>query len=235
MTPVRPEPLPRTPAVLGTLAPALRRLAELQGAWPPRPPACPRDVVVPSGGSRATGQAAADAAADEGVDLLLLDDDGDPAAGLAALAALLDVEPVAAVGTTGGPGWAGQVAAVRSALPRLRPLLGDPASLLDAVGDPRLAHLVGVVEQAALRRTPVLLGSAPGAVGAALLADRLVPGASSWLLAGSSGSAPAAQRALVALGLVPVLDLRLPGPGGALLADRLLRAALELLDGPERA
>ena len=35
---------------------------------------------------------------------------------------------------------------------------------------------------------------------------------------------------VVALGLEPVLDLRLPGPGGAVLADRVLAAALELLD-----
>ena len=216
--------------MLGALAPALRRLAELQGGWPPRPPAAPREVVVPADASRDTGPGARPTPPPTRASTCCWwTTTATRRAGLATLAALLDVEPVAAVGTAGGPAWAGQVAAVRQALPRLRPLLGDPAALLDAVGDPRLAHLVGVVEQAALRRTPVLLGSAPGAVGAALLADRLVPGASSWLLAGSSGSAPAAQRALVALGLVPVLDLRLPGPGGALLADRLLRAALELL------
>ena len=231
-----PAPLAEAPAVLGALAPGLRRLAELQGGWPPRAPQHPREAVAPADGTRATGQAAADAAADEGVDMLVVEAHGDPCPALSALAALLDVEPVAAVGTAGGPGWAGQLAAVRTALPRLRPLSGDPEALLDAAGDPALSHLAGVVERAALRRTPVLLGSGAGALAAALVADRLQPGTASWLLAGSSGGTPAAQRALVALGLVPVLDLRLPGAGGAVLADGVLGAALELLTaGPARA
>lgn len=227
---VPPALLPGLPSVLGALAPALRRLAGLQGGWPPCAPSHAREVVVPEGASRATGQAAADAAADEAVDLLVVESAGDPVPGLVVLAVLLDVEPVAAVGTTGGPDWSRQVAAVRTALPPLRRLVGDPDALLDAVGDPALAHLAGVVEQAARRRTPVLLGSGAVAVAAALVADRLAPGASAWLVPGSSSASPAAQRALVALGADPVLDLRLPGPGGALLAERVLRTALELLD-----
>ncbi|MCW2776639.1 MAG: cobT, partial [Frankiales bacterium] len=88
---------------------------------------------------------------------------------------------------------------------------------------------VGLLAQAARRRTPVLLGSAAGAVAAALLADRVAPGACAWVLAGSSSASPACTQALAALGLVPALDLRLPGPGGAVLADRLLGTALDLL------
>lgn len=229
MTVPSPALLPSAPPVLGALGPALRRLAELQGQWPPRPPSVPRLAVLPDDGSRPAGQAAADAAADEGVDLLVLELPGDPAPALAVLAAVLAVEPVHAVGTAGGPGWAALLGGVRTALPRLRPLAGDPEALLEAAGDPALAHAVGLLEQAAVRRTPVLLGSAPGAVAALLLADRLTPGAGRWALPGSSSAAPAAQRALEQLGLVPVLDLRLPGPGGAVLADGVLAAALELL------
>jgi nicotinate-nucleotide--dimethylbenzimidazole phosphoribosyltransferase len=113
---------------------------------------------------------------------------------------------------------------------RLRSSAHDPAALLEAVGPGPLAGATGLVAQAARRRTPVLLGSSPVAVAAALLAERLAPGASAWCLAGCTGAAPAVRQALVELGLEPVLDLRLPGPGGALLADSLLRAALELLD-----
>lgn len=224
-----PAPLSTAPAVLGALGPGLRRLARLQGQWPPRTPAQPRAAVLPPDGDRESGLAAGDAAADEGVDLLVLEVDGDPVPGLVLLAALLDVEPVAAVGTSGGPGWAAQLAAVRSALPGLRPLVGDAAAVLAGVGDPVLAHAAGLVEQAARRRTPVLLGSSPGSVAAALVADRLAPGTAGWLLAGSSSASPAAQRALLALGLEPVLDLRLPAGGGALLADAVLAGALELL------
>lgn len=220
-----PALLPDAPAVLGALGPALRRLAELQGAWPPVAPQHSRTLALPA------GAAAADAAADEGVDLLLVEADGDPGAALAVLAVLLDVEPVAAVGTAGGPGWAALLGAVRSALPRLRPHAGDPDALLEAAGDPALAGLTGALAQAARRRTPVLLGSGVPAVAAALLAERTAPGAGRWLLPGSSSAAPAAQKALAALGLAPVLDLRLPGPGGAVLADRVLRTALELLGG----
>lgn len=237
MTPVDgPALLPGVPPVLGALGPALRRLAELQGQWPPAAPAHPRVLVLPADPSREAGTAAADAAADEGVDLLVAEGAGDPAPALAVLAVLLDVEPVTAVGTAGGPGWAAQLGAVRSALPRLRPLVGDPVALLSAAGDPGLAFLTGAVEQAARRRTPVLLGSAPAAVAAALVADRLGPGTARWLLPGSSSASPAAQRALTALGAAPVLDLRLPGPGGAVLADAVLRTALDLLaDGPAGA
>ncbi|MCU1692452.1 MAG: Nicotinate-nucleotide--dimethylbenzimidazole phosphoribosyltransferase, partial [Frankiales bacterium] len=125
-----PELLTGAPSVLGALGPGLRRLAELQGGWPPRPASHPR-TPAPAG-SREEGLALADAAADEGVDLLVVEADGDPVPALAALAVLLDLEPVHALGTAGGPGWAGQVAAVRTALPRLRPLVGDPAALLEA-------------------------------------------------------------------------------------------------------
>ncbi len=225
-----PDLLPDSPGLLGALAPALRRLAELQGHWPPTRPVAARTLPVPGAPSYATGAAAADAAADEGVDLLLVDTDDDAGAALAALSVLLEIEPVAAIGTAGGPGWTALLGAVRGALPGLRPLVGDPAALLAATGAPALAHLTGAVEQAARRRTPVLLGSGPAAVAAALLADRRAPGAGRWLLAGSSGASPATVRALSALGVAPVLDLRLPGAGGAVLADRVLRAALDLLD-----
>ncbi len=162
MTPVAvPEPLPDAPAVLGALGPALRRLATLQGQWPPRVPAHPRVALLPPDGDLATGRAAADALADEGGDLLVLEVDGDPVPGLVLLAALLDVEPVAAVGTAGGPDWARRLGAVRAALPALRPHADDPAALLQALADPGLAHATGLLGQAAARRTPVLLGSSP--------------------------------------------------------------------------
>ncbi len=228
MIPVDPPGLlDAAPPVLGALGPGLRRLAELQGAWPPR--AAQHARTPAPGAGLEQGTALADAAADEGVDLLVVESSGDPSPALAVLAALLAVEPVHAIGTGGGPGWAGQVTAVRTALPRLRPLVGDPAALLDAAGDPALSCLAGLVAQAARRRTPVLLGSAPGAAAALLVADRLAPGAGRWVLAGCSSATPAAVRALEVLGVSPLLDLRLPGPGGALLAERVLAGALELL------
>lgn len=225
-----PPRLPGLPAVpLGTLTPALRRLACLQGTWPPTLPTHPHRAGPPSGDLE-SGRQAADAAADAAADLLVVDSGAEPVPGLVALAVLLHLEPVAAVGTAGGPRWADRLTAVRAALPAVRALDGDPQALLDALGDPALAHLSGLLERSAQRRTPVLVGSSAAVIAALLLADRLAPGAAAWALAGSSSSVAGAERALTVLRLEPVLDLRLPGAGGAVLAHRVLRAALDLLD-----
>lgn len=217
------------PAGLGRLDPLLRRLAAAQGAWPPRRP----EVVRPAPGANglATGQQAADAAVDDGVDLLVADTALADGPALTAVAAMLDLEPVAVVGTSGGAGWAVTLAEVRDGLRGARGHLGDPEGLLVALEDPQLAGLAGVLAQAAVRRTPVLLGSGAGCAAAALLAERLAPGASSWFVAGCSPAAPGARRALEDLGLEPLLDLRLPGPGGAELALGVLLGGVDLLGG----
>jgi nicotinate-nucleotide--dimethylbenzimidazole phosphoribosyltransferase len=238
---VEPPAAVAAPAVpLGTLAPALRRLAALQGSWPPRPPAHVRrvDPDAPAGApsaARLGGLRDADAAADEGVDLLVVESAAAPAPALAAVAVLLGLEPVGAVGTSGGPGWAGRVTAVRDRAGAARDHAADPDAPLDALGDPVLGLVAGLLHGSAVRRTPVLLGSGVAAVAALLLADRRARGVATWALAGCSSAVPGAARALAALRLEPVLDLRLPGPGGALLAERLLLAALELLPEAEPA
>ena len=86
---------------LGRLAAALEWLASAQGAWPPHAPSSPRRVVVHGGteGGPADGRQLADALADGGADLLVTGADVDQVPGLVALAALLHLEPVQAVGT----------------------------------------------------------------------------------------------------------------------------------------
>ncbi len=207
----------------------LRRLATAQGAWPPHRPRLVQDARAAS--SLAEGQAAADAAADAGVDLLVADPALADGPALTAVAAMLDLEPVAVVGTSGGPGWATALATVRDGLRSTRGHLGDPHGMLVALEDGALAGLAGLLAQAAVRRTPVLLGSSAGCASAALLAERLAPGASSWLLAGCSPAAPGARRALDDLGLEPLLDLQLPGAGGGALALGVLLGALDLIGG----
>ena len=68
-------------------------------------------------------------------------------------------------------------------------------------------------------------GSSSGA--AALVAERLRPGAAAWWLAGHRSPEPAHTAALAALGLEPLLDLglRLGEGTGALLAVPLLQCA----------
>ena len=227
-------PLPH----LGRLAAPVRWLANAGGAWPPHPPALvhqsPDDVpATGTGAAQDTaaaledGAVAADAAADAGAELLLAESAASPGPALAAVAAVLHLEPVAVVGTAGGDGWAALLGAVRDGLLRARPHLADPTGLVLALADPALARLVGLLAQSAVRRTPVVLGSSSTVAGAALVAERLAPGAAAWWLAGDTPVHPGARRALADLGLEPLLDLRL-ATGGARPAAQVLLAGVEL-------
>jgi nicotinate-nucleotide--dimethylbenzimidazole phosphoribosyltransferase len=232
---VKAPPLP----ALGRLAAPVRWLARTEGAWPPSAPALvhqsPDDGPSSAGtGAQDTaaaleqGAAAADSAADAGAGLLLAESSAPPGPALAAVAALLHLEPVAAVGTAGGDGWAALLGAVRDGLLRARPHLADPAGLVLALGDPALARMVGLLAQSAVRRTPVVLGSSSTVAGAALVAERLAPTAATWWLAGDTPQHPGGRRALADLGLEPLLDLRL-ATGGARPAAQVLLAGVELV------
>lgn len=215
-------------AGFGRLDAALHWLAAAQSGWPPQLPKQRLDVVV-SAGSFAAGIAAADDAADRGVDLITLGADGPPAPALAALAALLDIEPVAVVGTSGGAEWGALTVGVRDGLRAARPHLGDPEALLEALGGGALAHCTGLLAQAAVRRTPVVVDGSVTSVAAAVLADRLAAGGFAWWLAGQEPTLAAARTALGDLGLVSLVDLSLDRPEGARLAADLLLAAVQLL------
>lgn len=214
------------PVELGRLGPALVWLASVQGAWPPRAPKALRSVVVDAGGTRKDGQARADALADDGCDLLVLGADGDPVPGLVALSALLDLEPVAAVGTVAGPDWARLTTGVRDGLRTARMQVGDPDGMLTRIGSPVLAELTGLLAQSAARRTPVVLDGSALTAAAAMLAERIAPGAPAWWLAGQVPPLPAARKGLADIGMHGLLDLGLGGPEGADLAWTVLRKAL---------
>lgn len=120
-------------------------------------------------------------------------------------------------------------AIVRAAIARAAAIT-DPVALLTAVGGADIAAMAGFLAQAAVRRTPVLLdGLVSGA--AALVAEKLAPGAAAWWAAGHRSVEPAHTRALTALGLSPLidLDLRLGEGSGALVAVPLLNAAADVL------
>ena len=218
------------PRALGRLGPGLVWLASVQGAWPPRAPSAPRSLVVDGGdGTLAGGLAAADALADGGCDLLLVGAAGDPVPGLVVVAALLDLEPVRAVGTAAGGDWAALTTGVRDGLRSARAHVGDPEGLLDAAGSGPLAHLTGVLAQSAVRRTPVVLDGSAVTAAAAVLADRVAPGSPAWQLAGQVPPAPAARLGLQDIGLTGLLDLGLALPAGAQLAWSVLEQALPLV------
>lgn len=183
----------------------------------------------------AAGRAIADEEVDAGADLLIAGDMGigntTPAAVL--VAALTNAEPVAVVGFGTGiddAGWARKTAAVRDALFRARRVLPDPVALLRCGGGADLAAMAGFCAQAAVRRTPLLLDGM-AVTAAALVAERLAPGARLWWQAGHRSTEAGHALALTELGLEPILDLRMRlGEGsGAALALPVLRAAVATL------
>ena len=161
----------------------------------------------------AAGQQIADEEVDAGADLLIAGDIGigntTPAAVL--VAAMTNAEPVAVVGFGTGiddAGWARKTAAVRDALFRTRLVLPDPVGLLRCGGGADLAAMAGFCAQAAVRRTPLLLDGM-AVTAAALVAERLAPGARQWWQAGHRSTEPGHALALAELGLDPIVDLRM--------------------------
>ncbi len=181
------------------------------------------------------GRAIADEEVDTGADLLIAGDMGigNTTAAAVLVAALTNAEPVVAVGFGTGiddAGWARKTAAVRDALFRARQVLPDPVGLLRCAGGADLAAIAGFCAQAAVRRTPLLLDGM-AVTAAALVAERLAPGARLWWQAGHLSTEPGHALALAALDLDPILDLRMRlGEGtGAALALPVLRAAASSL------
>ncbi len=232
----------------GRLLDAVVWAAGAQAACPPRPYASPVVLLVGAGealvedglperrltageppGAYEVGTAAVDAEVDGGADLLLV---GASGRGLDAAAAVVSVltgrEPVACVRRGGdAAAWTASVTAVRDARRRGKPCAAAPLALLAEVGDADLALLTGVLVQAAVRRTPVLLEGLT-ACAAGLVAEAYAPGCSLWWALASSDGDPAAGFAAAALELDPLLDLGLGFPAltGSRLALPLLQAAI---------
>ncbi|WP_445165721.1 nicotinate-nucleotide--dimethylbenzimidazole phosphoribosyltransferase [Mycolicibacterium sp. Dal123E01] len=191
----------------------------------------PEEVVA----ALEAGRTLADEEVDAGADLLIAGDMGigNTTAATALIATLTDTEPVAVVGRGTGiddAAWARKTAAVRDAMFRARQFRPDPVGLLRTCGGADLAAMAGFCAQAAVRRTPLLLDGVV-VTAAALVADRLAPGARSWWQAGHRSTEPAHTLALAHLELVPIVDLglRLGEGTGAAVALPVLRAAVATL------
>lgn len=183
----------------------------------------------------AAGRQIADEEVDSGADLLIAGDMGigNTTAATTLIAALTGAEPVAAVGRGTGiddQAWMRKAAAIRDALYRARTVIEDPVGLLRVCGGADLAAMAGFCAQAALRRTPVLLDGMV-VTAAALVADRLAPGARAWWRAGHRSPEPAHTLALQRLELEPIVDLGMYlGEGtGAAVALPIVRAAVATL------
>ncbi|MEU2767446.1 nicotinate-nucleotide--dimethylbenzimidazole phosphoribosyltransferase [Streptomyces diastaticus] len=181
------------------------------------------------------GMAVADEEADAGTDLVVLGDlsVGGTTAAATLIAALCGTDASVVTGRGGLPiddlAWMRKCAAIRDALRRARPVLGDQLELLATVGGADLAALTGFLLQSAVRRTPVILDGVVGSA-AALVAQRVAFRAPDWWVAGQVSGEPGQTKALDRLAMDPLLDQGVrAGEGlGALLALPLVQAAAAL-------
>ncbi|MDX6741334.1 5,6-dimethylbenzimidazole synthase [Actinocorallia sp. A-T 12471] len=150
-----------------------------------------------------------------------------PAAALAA--ALLDLPADAVVGLGAGSDAAiveRKHEVVAAALARVRDRPRTPFELLSALGGGEFAVLTGVILGAASRGAAVVLDGLATSV-SALAAVRMLPGVAAHLVAGQRSRERGHPAVLRALGLEPLLDLRLragEGVGGCLAAGMLVTA-----------
>ncbi|MGA5805827.1 nicotinate-nucleotide--dimethylbenzimidazole phosphoribosyltransferase [Streptomyces cellulosae] len=181
------------------------------------------------------GMAVADEEADSGTDLVLLGDvsvGGTTAAGVL-VAALCGTDASVVTGRGGLPiddlAWMRKCAAIRDALRRARPVLGDQLRLLATVGGADLTAMTGFLLQSAVRKVPVLLDGVVTAA-CALVAQRVAFRAPDWWLASHASGEPGQAKALDRMALEPVLPQGVAvGEGaGALLALPLVQAAAAL-------
>jgi nicotinate-nucleotide--dimethylbenzimidazole phosphoribosyltransferase len=177
------------------------------------------------------GRRLADREIDGGADLLIpgLAGGGQDLALGVLTAVLTGLEPVAAVTVDDSEPtrWVRAVMDLRDTLFRLRDHDRDVVSLIAAVGGPRIGALAGLLAQAAVRRTPVLLDGLPAVI-AAVLAHRMAPGAEAWFLAAGEAPDRPGRRLqdMLALPVVAALGTGSPTGAGAVLVLPLIQAAL---------
>jgi nicotinate-nucleotide--dimethylbenzimidazole phosphoribosyltransferase len=192
-------------------------------------PSSPREAL-------AWGVTAADAVVDEGADLLLVAVD-EPRGRRVLAAELLGTDAVDALGwpvpvddVIDDARWMSDVVDLRDGLRAVKGLAGDPAALLDALGDARLAAATGLLLGAAARRTPVVLDG-PGAATTALLVRSLAWEAPDWWQVAPAAAEPLQERVLGVLRMTPLpLPVVAVEDGTrALLGAELVAAAAALL------
>ncbi|KOV98329.1 nicotinate-nucleotide--dimethylbenzimidazole phosphoribosyltransferase [Streptomyces sp. NRRL B-1140] len=195
------------------------------------------DALTPEEAEAAflAGVAVADEEADSGTDLVVLGDvsvGGTTVAGVL-VAALCGVDASVVTGRGGQAiddlAWMRKCAAIRDALRRARPVLGDQLRLLAAVGGADVAAMTGFLLQSAVRKLPVVLDGVVAAA-CALVGQRIAFRAPDWWLAAHDSGEPGQAKALDRMALEPLLTHGVTvGEGaGGLLALPLVQAAAAL-------
>ncbi|SHG58090.1 nicotinate-nucleotide-dimethylbenzimidazole phosphoribosyltransferase [Jatrophihabitans endophyticus] len=247
--PTRPRCL-----VLGGVSAAVAALAEsvdvgTRAVVPADHPADERSADHPADGGSADGPAdegtvtrgltdgfaLADDEVDAGADLLVVAGAAAGATGANAAAVVVSLltgtEPVAllprgpaAVDTAA---WVARAELLRDTRQRAADARADPVALLDRLGDAALATATGLILQAVVRRTPIVLDGVTAVVAALLVAD-LASGAAQWCQVADVGADPVHARAVAELDRSPLLHLAMSAGDGVagLLSVPLLRAAV---------
>lgn len=180
------------------------------------------------------GREVADALIDEGRDLLIPGDMGigNTTSAAALIGYLTDSSAHDVTGRGTGVDddtLARKTMTVQSAIDRARTTGATDA--LRIIGAPDIAAMSGFLEQAASRRTPVVLDGVVSCA-AALATVTRSPKARQWWTAGHLSTEPATAIALRSMDLAPLIDLHLRlGEGtGALLALPVIEAAILTLN-----
>lgn len=191
-------------------------------------PAMSRDQAVRS---VEVGIELAAAAIEAGADVLAIGEMGigNTTPATAVLAALTGLDPAGITGRGTGlddAQLAHKVEVIRRALEVNRPNAADPLDVLAKVGGFELGGMAGVVLAAAAGRRPVVADGFISSAGA-LVALRLCPTATDYLVCSHRSAEPGHAAMLAALGGWPLLDLgmRLGEGTGACLAIGILEAA----------
>lgn len=182
------------------------------------------------------GKRIADEEIDSGADLLMAGDLGigntSPSAVIIGL--LCNQEPVVVTGRGSGvddEGWKRKVAVVRDAMFRARADKRDILTIMRKVTSPELVAMGAFLAQAAVRSTPIVLDGVV-VTAAAMLADKMAPGARRWMQAGHQSAEPAHQYGLQYLGLTPLVQmgLRLGEGSGAAAAMPFINMATHIMN-----
>jgi nicotinate-nucleotide--dimethylbenzimidazole phosphoribosyltransferase len=160
---------------------------------------------------------------------------GNTTAAAALACALLGAEPALMAGPGTGLDAGGvqhKVQVMARALALHAPYLHDPTAALCRLGGFEIAALTGAFLTCAQIGVPALIDGFIASV-AALVAERVCPGASRWWLFAHRSAEPGHAHVLNALKAKPLLDLgmRLGEGSGAAVAVPILRLACELHNG----
>lgn len=171
-----------------------------------------------------------------GVNLLATGDLGigntTPSAAIIAFYTGLPLETVVGRGTgLDDEGLARKCRVIAKALKVNEPDSKDAVDVLRKIGGLEIAAIAGSILQAAASRVPIIVDGVISTA-AALIAARICPQSTAFMLASHSSVEPGHIKALSALGLEPMLNLhmRLGEGTGAALCMNLVEAATRILD-----